>query len=95
MRWRRWALIVPGAAACIAGALLVYVDLRYELIRAAPRVEHESFVTNFPSVRILVDPSRAGGRFESFAERKRMSLDEAEKWLSPNLGYDPSEADAA
>jgi 5-methyltetrahydrofolate--homocysteine methyltransferase len=26
---------------------------------------------------------------ESYAERKGMSLAEAEKWLSPNLGYDP------
>ena len=32
---------------------------------------------------------------ESFAERKGMTLQIAEKWLSPNLGYDPSEADAA
>jgi len=32
---------------------------------------------------------------ESFAERKGMTLEITEKWLSPNLGYDPSEADAA
>ncbi len=32
---------------------------------------------------------------ESYAERKGMSLVEAEKWLSPNLGYDPDEATAA
>ncbi len=32
---------------------------------------------------------------ESFAERKGMTLEVAERWLSPNLGYDPSEADAA
>jgi len=32
---------------------------------------------------------------ESFAERKGMTIDEAERWLAPNLGYDPSKADAA
>ena len=27
---------------------------------------------------------------EDFAERKGMSLGEAERWLAPNLNYDPS-----
>lgn len=31
----------------------------------------------------------------SYAERKAMSLDEAERWLAPNLGYDPDAASAA
>ncbi len=31
----------------------------------------------------------------SYAERKGISLGEAEKWLAPNLGYDPGAADAA
>jgi 5-methyltetrahydrofolate--homocysteine methyltransferase len=26
-----------------------------------------------------------------YAERKGMSLEEAEKWLAPNLGYDPDQ----
>jgi len=34
-------------------------------------------------------------QLESYAERKGMSVVEAEKWLSPNLGYDPSTANAA
>ncbi len=32
---------------------------------------------------------------ESYAARKGMTLAEAEKWLSPNLGYDPTARDAA
>jgi 5-methyltetrahydrofolate--homocysteine methyltransferase len=32
---------------------------------------------------------------ESYAERKGMSIAETEKWLSPNLGYDPRTASAA
>ena len=34
-------------------------------------------------------------QIESYAERKGMSVVEAEKWLAPNLGYDPDEANAA
>ena len=32
---------------------------------------------------------------ESYAERQGISVAEAEKWLAPNLGYDPRAADAA
>ena len=32
---------------------------------------------------------------ESYAARKGMSVGEAEKWLAPNLGYDPNTADGA
>jgi 5-methyltetrahydrofolate--homocysteine methyltransferase len=31
----------------------------------------------------------------SYAQRKGMSLSEAQRWLAPNLGYDPDQADAA
>ena len=31
----------------------------------------------------------------SYAERKGISFVEAQKWLAPNLGYDPDEANAA
>ncbi len=32
---------------------------------------------------------------ESLAARKGLPLAEMERWLSSNVGYDPSEADAA
>jgi 5-methyltetrahydrofolate--homocysteine methyltransferase len=33
---------------------------------------------------------------QNYAARKKISLEEAQRWLSPNLGYDPdSSADAA
>jgi 5-methyltetrahydrofolate--homocysteine methyltransferase len=31
----------------------------------------------------------------SYAQRKGMELREAERWLAPNLGYDPDEGDTA
>ena len=31
----------------------------------------------------------------SYAARKGISVEEAERWLAPNLGYDPGEASAA
>ncbi|MDX1518377.1 MAG: vitamin B12 dependent-methionine synthase activation domain-containing protein, partial [Woeseiaceae bacterium] len=34
-------------------------------------------------------------QLESYAERKGMDVVEAEKWLSPNLGYDPNAKNAA
>ena len=34
-------------------------------------------------------------QLESYAERKGMSVSEAEKWLSPNLGYEPQARSAA
>ncbi len=34
-------------------------------------------------------------QLKSYAERKGVSIVEAERWLAPNLGYDPDEANAA
>lgn len=34
-------------------------------------------------------------QLESYAERKGMTVAEAERWLAPNLGYDPNAASAA
>ena len=34
-------------------------------------------------------------QLESYAKRKGISVVEAEKWLMPNLGYEPNAASAA
>jgi 5-methyltetrahydrofolate--homocysteine methyltransferase len=32
---------------------------------------------------------------QNYAARKQISLEEAERWLAPNLGYDPAAAKGA
>ena len=34
-------------------------------------------------------------QLESYAERKGISIESAERWLAPNLAYDPAPAPAA
>ena len=42
---------------------------------------------------LMAIPNR--DQVESYAARKGMTLADAERWLAPNLGYDPANADAA
>ncbi len=44
-----------------------------------------------PDSRYFVVGRLARDQVESYAERKGWTLAQAEKWLSPNLGYDPEE----
>jgi 5-methyltetrahydrofolate--homocysteine methyltransferase len=60
-----------------------------------PTAAVSGFYYSHPDAKYFSVGKIARDQVESFAERKGMSLDEAQKWLSPNLGYDPSEADAA
>lgn len=48
-----------------------------------------------PDSRYFTVGRIARDQLESLAARKGMSVEEAERWLSPNLGYDPAAADAA
>jgi 5-methyltetrahydrofolate--homocysteine methyltransferase len=47
-----------------------------------------------PDARYFMVGRIGRDQVEDYAKRKRMSLQEAERWLSPNLGYDPAEAAA-
>ena len=60
-----------------------------------PTAAVSGFYFSHPESKYFSVGKIARDQVESFAKRKGMSLDEAEKWLSPNLGYEPSEADAA
>jgi len=72
------------------------IDLRLtDSYAMFPTAAVSGFYFSHPESKYFSVGKIARDQVESFAERKGMSLDEAEKWLSPNLGYEPSEADAA
>jgi 5-methyltetrahydrofolate--homocysteine methyltransferase len=60
-----------------------------------PTAAVSGFYFSHPESKYFSVGKIARDQVESFAKRKGMSLDEAEKWLSPNLGYEPAAADAA
>ena len=60
-----------------------------------PTAAVSGFYFSHPDSRYFSVGKIARDQLESFATRKGMSVEEAQKWLSPNLGYDPAEADAA
>jgi 5-methyltetrahydrofolate--homocysteine methyltransferase len=60
-----------------------------------PTAAVSGFYFSHPDCRYFSVGKISRDQIESFAERKGMSVAEAEKWLSPNLGYDPAEANAA
>ena len=60
-----------------------------------PTAAVSGFYFSHPEASYFAVGQIARDQVESFAERKGMSLAEAERWLAPNLGYDPREADAA
>ena len=60
-----------------------------------PTAAVSGFYYSHPDARYFSVGSIARDQLKSFAERKGMSIREAERWLAPNLGYEPSAADAA
>jgi len=60
-----------------------------------PTAAVSGFYYSHPESRYFSVGNVGRDQIESFAERKGMSVAEAEKWLAPNLGYDPSAANAA
>ncbi len=60
-----------------------------------PTAAVSGFYFSHPDAKYFSVGKIARDQVESFAERKGMSVSEAERWLAPNLGYDPAKADAA
>jgi 5-methyltetrahydrofolate--homocysteine methyltransferase len=60
-----------------------------------PTAAVSGFYFSHPESRYFAVGQMARDQAESFAARKQMGVTEVERWLSPNLGYDPDAADAA
>jgi 5-methyltetrahydrofolate--homocysteine methyltransferase len=72
------------------------IDLRLtDSFAMFPTAAVSGFYFSHPDARYFSVGKVARDQLESYAERKGMSMAEAERWLAPNLGYDPGEADAA
>ncbi len=72
------------------------IDLRLtDSYAMYPTAAVSGFYLSHPDSSYFSVGKIARDQVASYAERKGMSLEEAEKWLAPNLGYDPAEADAA
>jgi len=72
------------------------IDLRLtDSYAMYPTAAVSGFYFSHPDSRYFSVGRISRDQVESFAARKGLAARDAEKWLSPNLGYDPSEADAA
>jgi len=72
------------------------IDLKLtESYAMFPTAAVSGFYYSHPDSRYFSVGKVARDQVLSYAKRKGMSVAEAERWLSPNLGYDPKKADAA
>ena len=60
-----------------------------------PTAAVSGFYFSHPEAKYFSVGKVARDQVESYAARKGMTLSDAERWLAPNLGYDPAKADAA
>ena len=60
-----------------------------------PTAAVSGFYYSHPDSKYFAVGKIGRDQLRSYAERKGMSIVEAERWLAPNLGYDPDEANAA
>jgi len=66
-----------------------------ESFAMVPTAAVSGFYFSHPDARYFAVGKIDRDQVESYADRKGMSVAEAEKWLGPNLGYEPGAADAA
>ncbi|MBT8079497.1 MAG: methionine synthase [Gammaproteobacteria bacterium] len=60
-----------------------------------PTAAVSGFYFSHPQARYFSVGKVGRDQVESYATRKSLSIPDVERWLAPNLGYDPSAADAA
>ena len=56
-----------------------------------PAASVSGFYFSHPEAKYFAVGKLGKDQIEDYARRKNMEIAEAEKWLSPNLGYDPGE----
>ncbi|MGI9224340.1 MAG: methionine synthase [Woeseiaceae bacterium] len=66
-----------------------------ESFAMVPTAAVSGFYFSHPDARYFAIGKIDRDQLESYAARKGMSVVEAEKWLAPNLGYEPGAANAA
>jgi 5-methyltetrahydrofolate--homocysteine methyltransferase len=72
------------------------IDLRLtESFAMFPTAAVSGFYFSHPDARYFAVGQLSRDQVESYAARKGMTVAEAERWLSPNLGYEPAAANAA
>jgi 5-methyltetrahydrofolate--homocysteine methyltransferase len=72
------------------------IDLRLtDSFAMFPTAAVSGFYFSHPEAKYFSVGQLSRDQVESYAERKGMSVTDAERWLAPNLGYDPAEANAA
>ena len=72
------------------------IDLKLtESFAMFPTAAVSGFYFSHPQSRYFSVGKISRDQLVSFAERKGMTVQEAERWLAPNLGYEPAAADAA
>ena len=60
-----------------------------------PTAAVSGFYFSHPDAKYFAVGKIDRDQVRSYAERKGMSVADAERWLAPNLGYDPHAASAA
>ena len=60
-----------------------------------PTAAVSGFYFSHPEAKYFAVGKVDRDQVESYAERKGLNVEEAERWLAPNLGYDPDGANAA
>ena len=60
-----------------------------------PTAAVSGFYFSHPEAKYFAVGKIDRDQLESYARRKGISIEEAERWLAPNLGYEPSRGRAA
>ena len=89
----RRARTTPRSSSCstLLDAGRQGIDADRERRDAAGRAASAACISRIPQAKYFNVGRIGRDQLESYAERKGESIEEAERWLAPNLAYDPAE----